>query len=160
MKFSNDVEKYEIDVNKMFQNNPLFLTVQKCSIKYWLISYSEMTSQLTSSLFLLSISAPFSARNFTTSRLPLCWTAQWSGVSCGISLKKYCFYLSFEYLNLSQYTYDEGSLCIGIQPFPRPFLPLVFGCLLYTNTEGEGLGDLVTCGDVRQTEGRHTGGGA
>jgi len=26
--------------------------------------------------------------------------------------------------------------------------------------EGEGLGDLVTSGYIRQTEGRHTGGGA
>ena len=43
---------------------------------------------------------------------------------------------------------------------PRPFPPPVFDRLQYTNTEGEGLEDLVTCGYVRQTEGRHTGGGA
>ena len=36
----------------------------------------------------------------------------------------------------------------------------VFDRLQYANTEGESLGDLVTCGYVRQTEGRHTGGGA
>jgi len=30
-----------------------------------------------------------------------------------------------------------------------PFPPPVFDHLQYTNTEGEGLGDLVTCGYVR-----------
>ena len=32
---------------------------------------------------------------------------------------------------------------------PRPFPPPVFDRLQYANTEGEGLGDLVTCGYVR-----------
>jgi len=32
--------------------------------------------------------------------------------------------------------------------------------LQYANTDGEGLGDLVMCAFVRQTEGRHLGGGA
>ena len=32
---------------------------------------------------------------------------------------------------------------------PRPFPPPVFERLQYANTEGEGLGDLVTCGYVR-----------
>jgi len=32
---------------------------------------------------------------------------------------------------------------------PRPFPPPVFDHLQYANTEGEGLGDLVTCGYVR-----------
>ena len=32
---------------------------------------------------------------------------------------------------------------------PRPFPPPVFDCLQYANTEGEGLGDLVTCGYIR-----------
>jgi len=32
--------------------------------------------------------------------------------------------------------------------------------LQYANTDGEGLGDLVMCGFVRQTEGRHMEGGA
>jgi len=32
---------------------------------------------------------------------------------------------------------------------PRPFPPSVFDCLQYAITEGEGLGDLVTCGYVR-----------
>ena len=32
---------------------------------------------------------------------------------------------------------------------PRPFPPPVFDSLQYTNTEGEGLGDLVMYGDVR-----------
>jgi len=43
---------------------------------------------------------------------------------------------------------------------PRPFPPPVFDRLQYANTEGEGLGDLVMCGYVGWTEGRHTGGGA
>ena len=32
---------------------------------------------------------------------------------------------------------------------PRPFPPPVFDRLQYANTEGEGLGDLITCGYVR-----------
>jgi len=32
---------------------------------------------------------------------------------------------------------------------PRPFPPPVFDRLQYANTEGEDLGDLVTCGYVR-----------
>ena len=32
---------------------------------------------------------------------------------------------------------------------PRPFPPPVFDRLQYANTEGEGLGDLVTCSYVR-----------
>ena len=30
MEFSNDVEKYEIEVTEMDQNNPLFITVWAC----------------------------------------------------------------------------------------------------------------------------------
>ena len=30
-------------------------------------------------------------------------------------------------------------------------LPTVLGCFQYASMEGEGLGDIVTCGDVRQT---------
>jgi len=33
---------------------------------------------------------------------------------------------------------------------PRPFPPPVFDCLQYTNMEGEGLGDLITSGDVNR----------
>jgi len=32
---------------------------------------------------------------------------------------------------------------------PRPFPPPVFDRLQYANTEGEGLGDFVICGDIR-----------
>jgi len=32
---------------------------------------------------------------------------------------------------------------------PRPFPPPVFDRLQYANTEGEGLGDFITCGYVR-----------
>jgi len=32
---------------------------------------------------------------------------------------------------------------------PRPFPPPVFDRFKYANTEGEGLGDLVTCGYIR-----------
>ena len=32
---------------------------------------------------------------------------------------------------------------------PRPLPPLVFNGFQYANTEGEGLGDLVMCNDVR-----------
>ena len=40
---------------------------------------------------------------------------------------------------------------------PRPFPPPVFDPLQFANTEREDLGDLVMCGCVRSTEGRHTG---
>ena len=45
-------------------------------------------------------------------------------------------------------------LSLILRPLP---LPPVFDHLQYVNTEREGLGDLVTCGDIRQTEGRHVG---
>jgi len=32
---------------------------------------------------------------------------------------------------------------------PQPFPPPVFDHLQYANMEGEGLGDLVMCGDIR-----------
>ena len=48
---------------------------------------------------------------------------------------------------------DGSCLCAKLcSLIPRPFLLPVVDCL------GEGLGDLVTCDDVRQTESRHTGG--
>ena len=40
IKFSNDVEKYEIEVSKIGQNNPLFLTVwQDCWLFWDVASY-------------------------------------------------------------------------------------------------------------------------
>ena len=39
---------------------------------------------------------------------------------------------------------------------PRPFPPQVFDRVQYAKTEGEGLGERVTC----MTSGRHEGGGA
>ena len=39
---------------------------------------------------------------------------------------------------------------------PRPFPPPAFHCLQSANTVGEGLGDLVTCNDIRYTDDRHT----
>ena len=44
---------------------------------------------------------------------------------------------------------NSGNLSLVPWPFPPP----VFDRLQYANTEGEGLGDLVTCGYVRQTHG-------
>jgi len=41
---------------------------------------------------------------------------------------------------------------------PRPFPPVVHR-LQYGNTEGEALGDVVTCDDIRLREGRYTEGG-
>jgi len=42
---------------------------------------------------------------------------------------------------------------------PRPFPPPVVHRLQYGNTEGEVLGDVVTCDDIRFREGRYTEGG-
>ena len=39
---------------------------------------------------------------------------------------------------------------------PRSSLPPLFVLLLVANMRGEGLGDFITCGNVRWTEGRHT----
>jgi len=55
---------------------------------------------------------------------------------------------------------DYSCVCYIHSLVPRPFPPPVFDRLQYANTEGEGLGDFVTCGDVRKTEGRHAGGDA
>ena len=43
---------------------------------------------------------------------------------------------------------------------PRPFPPPVFDCILYAKTEGEGLGERVTCVTSGRREGRREGGGA
>jgi len=43
---------------------------------------------------------------------------------------------------------------------PGPFQTPVFDDLRYRNMERGSLGDLITCVDVRWTDGRHTGGGA
>jgi len=40
---------------------------------------------------------------------------------------------------------------------PRPFPPPVFDHLQYANMEGEGLGDLIMCGDVRDRQQTHRG---
>ena len=41
---------------------------------------------------------------------------------------------------------------------PRPFPPPVFDCILYVKTEGEGLGERVTCVMSGRHEGRREGG--
>ena len=46
--------------------------------------------------------------------------------------------------------------CIAASLVPRPFLPPVFNHFQYAKQKG----DLVTCSDIRYTEGRHTGCGA
>ena len=43
---------------------------------------------------------------------------------------------------------------------PRSFLPPVFDRILYAKTEGEGLGERVTCVTSGRREGRCEGGGA
>ena len=43
---------------------------------------------------------------------------------------------------------------------PRPFPPPVFDRIQYAKTEGEGLGERVTCVTSGRREGRHRGGGA
>ena len=43
---------------------------------------------------------------------------------------------------------------------PRPFPPPVFDRILYAKTEGEGLGERVTCLTSGRREGRREGGGA
>ena len=45
--------------------------------------------------------------------------------------------------------FDFGSLV------PRPFPPPVFDRILYAKTEGEGLGERVTCVTLGRREGRH-----
>ena len=49
--------------------------------------------------------------------------------------------------------FRAGNTC-GVASFPPP----VFDPLQHANMEGEGLGDLATCGGVRWTESRHMGG--
>ena len=48
-------------------------------------------------------------------------------------------------------------LCPGPPPslVPRPFPPPVFDRILYAKTEGEGLGERVTCVTSGRREGRH-----
>ena len=46
-------------------------------------------------------------------------------------------------------SFTMGNECWKLSLVPRPFQPPVFDRLQYANMEGEGLGDLVTCGYVR-----------
>ena len=52
-------------------------------------------------------------------------------------------------LELSGLVYINSSLV------PRPFPPPVFDRILYAKTEGEGLGERVTCVTSGRREGRH-----
>ena len=52
------------------------------------------------------------------------------------------------------------AVMVSFSLIPRPFPPPVLDRLQQANMEGKGLGDLSMCGDIRQTEGRHTVGGA
>ena len=47
------------------------------------------------------------------------------------------------------------SLWLIISLVPRPFPPPVFDRILYAKTEGEGLGERVTCVTSGRREGRH-----
>ena len=44
---------------------------------------------------------------------------------------------------------------VGVSLVPRPFPPPVFDRILYAKTEGEGLGERVTCVTSGRHEGRH-----
>ena len=46
-------------------------------------------------------------------------------------------------------------ICLSL--VPRPFPPPVFDRILYAKTEGEGLGERVTCVTSGRREGRHRG---
>ena len=50
-------------------------------------------------------------------------------------------------LPIRSHKYSSGTRYINL--VPRPFKPPVFDRLQYASTEGEGLGDLVTCDYVR-----------
>ena len=51
----------------------------------------------------------------------------------------------------------EKYNCQNNKSFFAVFPPQVFDRSQYVNMEREGLGDLVMCNDIRQTDGRHTG---
>jgi len=55
---------------------------------------------------------------------------------------------------MKAYQYGEFQCSL----IPWPFLLPVFDHLQYVNMEGGGLGDLVTCGNVRDRERVHTWG--
>ena len=60
-------------------------------------------------------------------------------------------------------TPEWKAACLTLIPsslVPRPFPPPVFDRILYAKTEGEGLGERVTCVTSGRREGRHRGGGA
>ena len=54
----------------------------------------------------------------------------------------------------------QRSPILKISLVPRPFPPPVFDRLQYAKTEGEGLGERVTCVTSGRREGRQRGGGA
>ena len=49
----------------------------------------------------------------------------------------------------------SGTGSCALSLVPRPFLPPVFDRILYAKTEGEGLGERVTCVTSGRREGRH-----
>ena len=74
---------------------------------------------------------------------------------CGLSHK--C--VGFQPQNVKLHT-RALAVMVSFSLIPRPFPPPVLDRLQQANMEGKGLGDLSMCGDIRQTEGRHTVGGA
>ena len=56
--------------------------------------------------------------------------------------------------------HNTGGQPVTSSLVPRPFPPQVFDRILYAKTEGEGLGERVTCVMSGRREDRHRGGGA
>ena len=90
----------------------------------------------------ISIFTDFRRREATGSTALHYWFTQFN-----ISLGKY-----FPFIWIASENFAETSLV------PRPFPPPVFDRILYAKTEGEGLGERVTCVTSGRREGRHTGG--
>ena len=88
---------------------------------------------------------------------------------CLEEIKLFFFSLNPSWTMLSMGSYQGGRWqvsCVIIWKaallsslVPRPFPPPVFDCILYAKTEGEGLGERVTCMVSGRREGRDEGGG-
>ena len=71
---------------------------------------------------------------------------------------RFCLRASLLVLPHSHHLVHFLSVDSATSLVPRPFPPPVFDRILYAKTEGEGLGERVTCVTSGRREGRHRGG--
>ena len=103
----------------------------------------------------LSLALQVSSRKIGT--VSNCWWTKTYGYrECFLTIRNKLTY-SPAYVHTIYTKLIKPLVLPSVSLVPRPFPPPVFDHLQYANTEREGLGDLVTCDDVKQTDSGHMG---